>query len=373
MSSPSVMNRLRTAWAGIQTPLDRYIQAMTMRAIGLVAAALTALFSLLEFVEQLSSVGQGHYRLADAFSYVLLTAPDRLLQVTPVSMLLGCLLALGALAKNSELIALMGLGISEGRIIGSVLKLAVPITLVMFLIAEFIVPPFQQQAQAQRTAALAESDSVRSDNSFWVQGDHQYLNVQRFDKTDTATGIDIYDFNDDGSLDSFVHADHAKIGSDGTWQLTGVLRKHIVESAFETEHLDTLAWHSFMSPDQIRLLMLPPQTMPPIALYRYVRELEQGHQQAIRYQQELWRKLGIPLSMVAMVMIAAPFVFGPPRSQNTGQQITIGAVFGIVFSLAQQIVGHLDLLLDLNPAATALGPSLVLIGLAVYLFRRAHR
>jgi lipopolysaccharide export system permease protein len=111
--------------------------------------------------------------------------------------------------------------------------------------------------------------------------------------------------------------------------------------------------------------------MPPIALYRYVRHLEQQHQQAVRYEQELWRKVSIPLSLIAMIMIATPFVFGSPRARSTGYQIMIGAGFGIVFSLCQQIAGHLDLLLDLNPAAIALAPSLLLMALAGYLFRRA--
>ena len=55
------------------TLLDRYIEATALRAIVLVAATLTTLFSLLEFVEQLASVGQGHYRVIDAFVYVVLT------------------------------------------------------------------------------------------------------------------------------------------------------------------------------------------------------------------------------------------------------------------------------------------------------------
>jgi lipopolysaccharide export system permease protein len=118
---------LQTTYPVIMTLFDRYIGAAALRAFVLVAAALTALFSLLEFVEQLSSVGQGHYGLSDALTYVLLTVPSRLLQVAPVSMLLGCLLALGAFAKNSELIALHSLGISEIRIIGAILKLAVPV------------------------------------------------------------------------------------------------------------------------------------------------------------------------------------------------------------------------------------------------------
>ena len=364
---------LQTTYSAIITPFDRYIGAAALRAFVLVAAALTALFSLLEFVEQLSSVGQGHYGLNDALTYVLLTTPFRLLQVTPVSMLLGCLLALGAFAKNSELIALQSLGISEVRIIGAVLKLAVPVIVALFLMTEFVIPPTQQLAQAQRGSALSFVAPLRSDTSFWAQGDHQYLNVQQFELGNAARNIDIYAFADDGSLTSFVHAERADIKPDGTWSLVDVVRKRLDDSKFETEHLATLPWSSFVSAEQIQFLILPLETIPPIALYRYVRDLGQRHQQAIRYEQELWRKASIPLSIVAMILIAAPFVFGPPRGQSTGRQITIGAVFGIVFSLTQQIIGHLDLLLDLNPVIAPLAPSLWLMILASYLFRRAHR
>jgi len=353
------------------TPLDRYIEVAAFRTFILVAGALTAVFSVLEFVEQLASVGEGRYGLLDALTYVLLTAPSRLVQVTPVSMLLGCLLALGALARNSELTALHSLGISESRIIGSVLKLAVPIIFVLFLLAEFIVPPAQQLAQTQRTAALASSTSASSDSSFWTQGDHQYLNVQHFEGAIAAKGIDIYAFADDGSLTSFIHAVRADIGPDSTWLLTDVLRKNVEGSDFETERLPSLSWHSFVSSEQIQLLLLPPETMPPVALFRYVRDLARHNQQGLRYEQELWRKINIPLSIVAMIMVSAPFVFGPPREQGTGQQIAIGGIVGIGFSLTQQITGHINLLLGLDPAAFTLLPSLLLMGLAIYL-RRAH-
>jgi lipopolysaccharide export system permease protein len=372
--SASLTMRLRTTLPAIIAPLDRYIQAATFRSFAVVAAALTALFSLLEFVEQLSSVGQGRYGVKDALLYVLLTAPARLLQVAPVSMLLGCLMALGALGRNLELTALRSVGISEGRIIGSILKLVVPISIVLFLIAQFVIPPAQQQAQTGRAAALSSADTAdRTDNSFWAQGEHQYLNVQQFEGSKVARDVDIYAFADDGSLDSFIHADRADIRADGTWLLSDVMKKRVEGSEFQTERLPTLTWDSFVSAQQIQLLMLPPESMPPITLYRYVNDLHRRNQQAIRYEQELWRKISIPFSLVAMIMIAAPFVFGPPRGQSAGQQMTIGAVFGIVFTLGQQIVGHLDLLLDLDPAVTALAPSLVLMAVAVYLFRRKHR
>lgn len=355
------------------TLLDLYIEISVFRVFGLVACGLTALFSLLEFVEQLSSVGQGHYRLIDALVYVLLTVPSRLLKVIPVSMLLGCLLALGALARSSELIALRSLGFSERRIIGSVLKLVPPIVVALFLIAEFVVPPAQQLAHERRAAALSSATSVHNGDDFWAQGDHQFLNVRTFKYGNVPTDIEIYTLAEDGRLANYIHADRGDIQPDGTWLLTGVLRKSISNQHFYTEHPPSLSWRSFMLPEQTRLLTLPPESMPPTVLYRYVRDLARRHQQAIRYEQELWAKIDIPLSLIAMIVTAAPFVFGSPRQQNTGQQITIGAILGIVFSLSQQIADRLDLLLNLNPAATTLAPSLLFIGLAIYLFRRTYR
>jgi len=353
--------------------LSRYVGTAVFKACLLVAAALTALFSLFEFVEQLASVGHGHYRLIDAAGYVLLTAPYRLLQVAPVSMLLGCLLALGGLARNSELAAFRSLGVSESRIIASVMRLALPIMLVLFLLAEFVIPSAQRLAQEWRSSALSSLTTVRSEDSFWAQGGGQYLNVQQFEDGNVPRDIDIYAFDRDGNLASFIHADHADIRPDGNWLLTGVLRKRLGASEFHTERLSSLSWPSFISAKQTELLILPPASMPPVALYRYIRNLERRHQPSTRYEQEFWAKISIPFSMIAMIMIAAPFVFGPPRSQNTGHQITIGAAIGIVFSLVQQITSHLDLLLDLNPAAIALAPSVLLMTLAVYLFRHAHR
>jgi len=355
------------------TRLDRYIAAHALRFFILAVAGLTALFSLLEFVEQLRSVGEGHYRLVDALIYVALLSPSKLLQVAPVSMLLASLLGLGGLAGNSELTAMRALGVSERRIAGALLKLAVPILAVLFLTAEFVIPPAQQFAQADRTAKLSSSAPVHGGDGFWAQANRQYLNVQQFGFGNIPKNINIYTFTADGALTSYIHADRAIIRPDGTWLLSDVVRKRLHASQFETEYLPSLAWHTFLPRQQARLLVLPPESMPPVELYRYTRYLEQRDQPATRYQQALWAKAGIPLSMAAMILIAMPFVFGSARAQNGGQQITIGAIIGIVFTLVQQISAHLDLLLGLNPAVTAITPPLLLMALAIYLFRRAHR
>ncbi|HWM69370.1 MAG TPA: LPS export ABC transporter permease LptG [Steroidobacteraceae bacterium] len=354
----------------MMTLLERYIAVATVKALGVVSAGLTSLFSLLEFVDQLHDVGKGNYRLIDALVYVLLTVPARLLQLMPAAMLFSCLFALGALATRGELTAMRAGGLSPGRIVGAVLKLAGGAVVALFLLAQFVIPPAQQLAHAERASRLSSSEAVRSGNSFWAAGVHQFLNVRRFDNGNIPSEIYLYEFAANGELLEFTQADHAEVHPDGTWLLEDVSIKRFSGTRIETDRLASVLWHSFLRPRQASVLILPAESMQPIELYQYVRDLERRGQPAARYAQELWAKIDIPLAMVAMILIAAPFVFGPLRSQGTGQRMLIGTMIGIVFSLVQQITTYLGQLLNLNPALTATLPSVALMALALYLFRR---
>jgi lipopolysaccharide export system permease protein len=353
------------------TLLERYIAIATLKALVLVCAGLTFLFSLLEFVDQLRDVGKGHYRLIDACIYVLLTAPARLLQLMPAAMLFACLFALGGLAARAELTAMQAGGISPGRIVAAVFKLAGGTLVLLFLLAQFAIPPAQQLAQTQRASRLSTVDAVRSSNSFWAAGDHQFLNVRRFADVNLPNDIYLYEFAASGELQTLIQADRAEVRPDGTWLLTGVSRKRYSATPFDTERLASLVWHSFLRPRQVSLLVLPADSMQPFDLYRYVRDLERRHQPAARYTLELWAKVDIPLAMAAMILIAVPFAFGPLRTQGMGQRMMIGTMIGMIFSLIQQITTYLGQLLNLSPALTATAPSIVLMALAFFLLRRA--
>jgi lipopolysaccharide export system permease protein len=351
--------------------LDRYIGLATLRSIFLVAFGLTALFSLLEFVDQLRDVGQGSYRVADALLYVLLTVPSRLLKLVPVAVLMGTLFALGNMASDSELIALQAVGVSRRRIAGSVLKIGVPIVLILFVLAEFVIPTGQRLAEAQRMSKMSTGATIENGNGFWAQSNGEYLNVRWVDVKDQPRDVDIYNFGSTGELKGFIHAEKARVASDGAWQLRDVTRTRLADGEAHTESMAQLEWPGFLSPKQVQLLILPPDTMPPVELFRYIHALKADNQQTARLEQAFWSKVGIPLSMAAMVLVATPFVFGPPRARTGGQRLAIGVAIGIVFSLAQQITSLVGLLLDFSPALAAILPSLVLIAATQYLTRRA--
>ncbi len=352
--------------------LDRYVGWTVLRAFLLIAAGLTSLFSLLVFVEQLSYVGQGQYKAADALGYTLLTAPDRLLQLSPICMLLAALLGLGNLGQGSELTGFRSFGVSEARIIGAVLKLCAPIVLILFLIAQFIIPPAQLAAQREQAAALGGALPGLAQGGFWAEKDGAFLNVRSFTGGETLRGVNLYSFNPDGTLQCFVQANHAEIEPNGDWKLTGLIRKQIRDGQVTTDAPASLDWTPFLSTRQLHLLATPPETMPPIALFAYVRALQRQHSPSLLYAQAFWSMVAIPISLLGMALIAAPFVFGSQRTGNAARQMLIGALLGIVFLLVQTITGYLGLLLGLNAAVAALAPSILLLALSAWLLERGH-
>jgi lipopolysaccharide export system permease protein len=65
-----------------------------------------------------------------------------------------------------------------------------------------------------------------------------------------------------------------------------------------------------------------------------------------------------------------PFVFGALRSGGLGQRLVTGMLLGIGFYFVNRTAGSLGEVYGLNPAMTALLPSVLLLGVTVVVLRR---
>ena len=110
--------------------LDLYIGSSILWSLALVVTILVVIFSFLEFVSQLDDVGKGNYQLKDVLLFIGLTLPRRILDMMPISTLLGSIVALGLLADHGELLAMQAGGMSVRRICWSVFALGTLLILV---------------------------------------------------------------------------------------------------------------------------------------------------------------------------------------------------------------------------------------------------
>jgi lipopolysaccharide export system permease protein len=98
--------------------------------------------------------------------------------------------------------------------------------------------------------------------------------------------------------------------------------------------------------------------------------MHESGQNVDRYALALWRKLSVPLTTGAMVLLSLPFIFGSTRIITAGKRIMIGSFVGIAFYFGDQLIVHLGLLLSLMPVITAMTPVILISGIALWQLRK---
>jgi lipopolysaccharide export system permease protein len=354
----------------IMQTLDRYIGISFLRSFVLIIIILVTLFSFLELVSQLDDVGKGNFRIHDALVFTCLTMPRRMLDLMPISTLLGSIIALGLLADHGELLAMQAGGMSIQRICWSVIAAGTLLILLTGMLAEMVVPPLDQLARKRRALAISGTGITLTKQGFWARRGFTYIHVGKTLYGGIAADLDLFETDEKGRLTVFTHAREATIEHNDQWVLRDISRKFFTEQGITTQQLPSLILNSFLSSDQVDVLELPADSLSSVDLYRYIGAMHESGQNVDRYALALWRKLSVPLTTGAMVLLSLPFIFGSTRIVTAGKRIMIGSFVGIVFYFGDQLIVHLGLLLSLTPVITAMTPVILISGIALWQLRK---
>jgi lipopolysaccharide export system permease protein len=235
--------------------LDRYIVGRVAGGWMIVLLLLASVFSLQTFLEELDNIGRGRYHLLSALAFVALTLPDRLVQLVPVTALLGTLVGLGTLASGSELVAMQATGVSARRVGWAVLKAGAVLVVIALALAQYVAPPLDQIAQTRRTLEISAASDLRTAHAFWSRDGTRFLNVRDIRHDRIPAGIDLYEFDAEGRLHTFIHAGRADVFNRRLWVLIGVVRKTFSGRGVTVEHIPRMPWRSFLRVQQMDLLL----------------------------------------------------------------------------------------------------------------------
>lgn len=350
--------------------LDRYIARNFLSGAGIVLLILLPLFAFLTLAAELDEVGKGTYTSFDALTVVGYSLPKLVLDLLPVTALLGVLVGLGAMANHRELIIINAFGVSARRTAWPVVK-AVLLAIVFVLFAQFyVVPKFELNAAEVRSKTTPGTNIVSNDREFWTRSGKQFIRVGEVSQHGVLRDLEIFELGENGELQELVQASRADVLHDGQWLLHDVSITDLRSAQVTEEHLDSKMWQSFLSAQQTSALIVPVEAMAPSDLYAHIRLFEKNNLDTLRFRVLFWQQLSIPVSLVAMSLLGLPFLLGSVRSTPAGQRAAIGGSIGILFYLSEQTMGHLAILYDLNPAATALGPDVLLLVVALSILYR---
>lgn len=346
--------------------LNRYLWQESILSILMIMLGLIAMFSFFDFIQELENLGRGNYNIANMLTFVLLSIPGHIYEVTPVAVLIGMMVSLGTLGRSSELIVMRVSGLSISNIGFNLAKVGLLFTIITFLIGELITPISEKVAQRMRIQATDAVVAQDFKSGLWVKDGKSFINVATVLPDATLLDVIIYEFDDSFKLTSISNAKKADY-LNSRWKLSEVTQTQFNETSktdknqIKTEFFNKANWDSAIRPELLNVLLVAPEKMSAWNLYAFISHLTKNKQKTTRYEVALWAKLIYPLACIVMVILALPFGFLQQRASSTSTKIFIGILLGVVYQIMNRVFSHLGVLNDWPPLMSAVSPTLLFL------------
>ncbi|MGL6291147.1 MAG: LPS export ABC transporter permease LptG [Silanimonas sp.] len=343
-------------------------------ATWLVLTGFAVLGALLNEVEDF---GQGDYSFGHALLYLALQTPRRAYESFPMAAVIGSVLALGAHAAKSELVALRASGLSPWRI-GSTALLAVALVVAPLMVAtETLIPAAEQRAQALKLAAMQREVTLAGGANVWAREAGEVFNAQGGERrvVDGRTvlvfnQVRVFAFDAQGRLAWIQQAEEADYDETRGWQLRNVKRTTFSARSVSVESFDAQTWATALRPGAIEASLQHPDLLSTSALGQRIDQLRRNGLDAGTLREAYWARWFFPLTTLALVFAALPFAFGQQRSGGFGQRLFIGIVFALVARLIQPMLVNLAKAYQWPIVLAYALPVLLLVALGAWWIRR---
>lgn len=339
--------------------LQRYLGRQIWGAVLFVLVGFLALFAFFDMIAELRDLGTGDYGLREIVSVVLLGLPAHAYELMPVAVLIGTLYVLAHLSSNSEYTVMRTAGLSPARAGILLAWIGLPFVVATFVIGEWIAPYADAAAQTVRMRALNSTIQGGQDlrSGLWFRDESAFINVREARTPNVLTDVRIYEFDADYRLRQMTLAERAEYAGGGAWRLLNVSRTHLTADGPRTERQETAQWISAVNPELLNVLIVVPERMSALKLYRYTQHLATNRQKTERYEIAMWKKLFYPIATLVMMALALPFAYMHARLGMVGVKVFLGILIGIVFHMLNSLFSHIGLLQNWPPVAAAAVPS----------------
>ena len=356
----------------------RLFYADIVSAVLFVAAAFLSLWFFIDFVDELSDVGQRGYNALHAALYTLLLVPGHVYEVAPIAVLIGTIFTLSRMAQSSEFTILRTGGLGPARALSLLALLGLIFGVLTYLVGDYLAPFAERQASLVQARfkggiKMGRSGAWLKDHAMTPEGERSYsINVGSAGAKGVLNDVRIFEFDADGRLLRRISAATGQVEPNATWALSNVDITQWISDGERPEvpeqKLERFDWHSTLSAAVVAAAVLPVSTMSTVDLARYIGHLADNEQTAQAHQIQFWKRALYPFACLVMMALALPFAYLHARAGGVGLKVFGGIMLGISFVLLNNVAGHLGVLRDWTPWMAAAAPSALYLLLSLGAF-----
>ena len=366
--------------------IDRYVLKEWTVGFTLTVGVIVGVLVLQNMYDTLPDLLQYDASLREICFFYALELPAYLPVILPIAFLVSLLFSLGSLHRNNEIIALRATGASLWRISRSLWVTGLILSLLLLYLTASVVPNSVEQSRTfiENLEFSSDQDDDRKVGLIYSLGfdnrkDGRLWFMNRFnERAWLGSGVNVHIREGEAGVEiSRIAAREAYFDNTrGHWVFVDGR-----EILFDVETGDLLSAFSFEEktfegfdedPSLMLALYKDPKELSLFELQRIIdlvppKENPKVHAYLVRY----YSLLAVPFSCLVVVGIAVPFaVSGVRTNPMVGVSKCIGffALFYVLVSIAS-ILGERQVVSALLAAWL---PNLIMLGLAVQLFRKAR-
>jgi lipopolysaccharide export system permease protein len=310
------------------TVLTRYLLKEIFKVLAIILILVVSIYIFIDFIDRsgkFMQAGLPFSRIAIYFSY---NVPFIISQIAPLGILLACLLVLGLMNKNNEIIALKSCGVSIYVLLKPLLTVGAAMSILLFFISNTLVPEATHRAnqiwlREVRGNKIAVTGKERN---IWITGKRQITHIGYLNPIDkTIAGVSIYMFGKNFHLIRRLDAKKGEFRQN-EWVLSGIMDQRLDQTGkdFKVTFADELAEPIDFSIDDLKHMSKKSGEMNFAALHEYIHKIEAEGYDATPYRVDWQAKIAWPLVSLILCLLATGIAVRRNLREGAAIVMTLG-------------------------------------------------
>ena len=356
--------------------LDKYIlkQLLEVFLMGVIIFT-SIIFASETFTQLIKQITLYGIPFNIAFMMIILNLPQVFVMTIPISTLFATVMTVNRLSLNSEVTVLKACGISISRIAKPIFAFAIVMTFVSFFISEVLVPATSMTSKHLAIYSLQKKHVPEGRMNFTIKDADKNNVLKRLIyieecKDKTLNNVTLIDLSDKDAI-QIVQAKTGKTGALG-WIFNGGVIYTISRTGkvFNTSLFDD-STVSFGIENADGLVKETASQYNFFKLLKYINKnkinKEFVEKLKVKYQVDLYDKIALPVTTIALTLVGIPLAITPPRVRyNRGFLFSVVIIF--VYYLIRAFSLNLGETKAVSPFMAAWLPVIVIFLIGSFLY-----
>jgi len=357
------------------TIYNRYIIGSILKYFALALLTVIGIFIVIDYLENMDEFVKSGVGMVRALQFVLLKIPFISINLLPVVLLLSILIVFGLMSKFNELTVLNASGISIYAIIKPVLLVSLGVGLLLFTLAEAVVPVTMLKSnQIKYQEIRKKADVTVKKANIWIKGNRHITHINYFNPSQNAIfGFTRFIFDDSFRLIRRIDA-HSGAYRNNQWEFKDCMIQTLDAdtNAYHVELSTTLKQELRLEPDDFREIVRSTTEMGYQELSQFIDKVRRDGYDAGKYRVVLQAKIAYPFVCVIMGLIGAGLTARKKLSRGIPPAISFGLAIAFLYFVTHNFCLSLGYGEVLPPFAAAWAANVIFLSVGIMLLVNAE-